>query len=68
MLREIKDTVTFISIFKIENPVYSSSFPDGGGDGHDRGNGYDDSKLPVHLNGPEDHGIRLEQIKRIQRL
>ena len=54
----------------MSNRVYthSSSFPNGGGDGHDRGNGYDDSKLPVHLNRPEDHGIRLKQIKRIQRL
>ena len=47
---------------------YPPSFPDRGCDGNDRGDGDNNSKLPVHLNGPKDHRIRLEQIKWIQSL
>ena len=47
---------------------HPSSLPDAGGDGDDWGERDDDGKLPVELNRPEDHGVHLEQVERVQGL
>ena len=47
---------------------YPSRFPDRCCNSHHGSDGYDDSKFPVPLNGPEDYRISLEQIKGIQSL
>ena len=48
--------------------AYPSCFVDRHSNGHYGSDGYNDSKFPVHLKGPEDYCIRLEQIKGIQSL
>ena len=47
---------------------YPSRFPDRCCNRHHGSDGYDDGKFPVHLKGPKDYCIRLEQIKGIQSL
>ena len=48
--------------------AYPSCFVDRHSNGHYGSDGYNDSKFPVHLKGPKDYCIRLEQIKGIQSL
>ncbi len=43
-------------------------FPDGDGDRDDGGDGDDNGELPVVLQRPQDHRVRLEQVERVQAL
>jgi hypothetical protein len=43
-------------------------FPDGDGDGDNGGDGNDYGELPVVLQRPQDHRVRLEQVERVQAL
>ncbi len=43
-------------------------FPDGDSDGDDGGDGDDYGELPVVLQRPQDHRVRLEQVERVQAL
>ena len=48
--------------------THLSRLPYAGGDRQDRGDRDDDGKLPVHLDGPQDHRVGLEQVERVQSL
>jgi len=48
--------------------TYPSSFPDRDSYWYDRCDSYDNSKLPVVLQGPQYNSVNLEQIERVQPL
>ncbi len=56
-----------INMKKTENS-YPSGFPDTCRDCNHRGQGYNDSKLPVKLNRPKNNSVNLEQVEWIQSL